>query len=165
MNDVTHELKELSLATSDDGLGNREWATLLQVLNEHPDKVADLYAWMLSNHKGYVEPRVRAGQELHKIDPEWLRSALEVLIQSSDPDDRDTAVLLSIEFRDLQVFALAKPLLHDPYPYLQFEAVELLKDVYPNDVLVALRGLLNHEEKWAREEAQKLLTDWAIDTE
>lgn len=165
MGEVTDELREQLLATPDDGLGNREWTTLLRVLNQHPDEATDIYTWMLSNHKGYIEPRVRAGQALHKIDPGRLRSALEVLIQSSDPDDRDTAVLLLIEFRDLQIYALAKPLLRDQYPYLQFEAIELLKDVYPNDVLATLRELLTHEGKWAREEAQKLLTNWTTAAE
>jgi hypothetical protein len=165
MSDATDELRELLLSTPDDGLGNQEWDVLNRVLDRHPDRATDLFAWMLTEHKGYVAPRVQAGQELRKIDPVQLRSALERLIQSGDPDDRSTAVLLLKESRDSQIFAFAKPLLRDPYPYLQFEAVELLKDVYPNDVRVTLRGLLDHEEKWAREEAQKLLTDWAITAE
>ena len=63
-----------------------------ELLENPPDKVDVTLEWIFSAHKGYVEPRARAGQRFLERNPEQGWFILEQLMRSSDPDDRDVAV-------------------------------------------------------------------------
>jgi hypothetical protein len=82
---------------------------------------------------------------------------LETLINSRNPDDRDTGLTVLGRSGNADKYYLAKPILNDPYPYLQFDAVELLQKIYPEEVKSILWSLATHETVWVRENAQKLL--------
>lgn len=122
------------------------------------DKVDAILEWIFSEHKGYVEPRAKAGLRFLERNSEqgWL--ILEQLMQSSDPDDRDVAITVLERAGDQNNFYLAKPILEDPYPYLQFDAIDLLTNHFPSKVRSVLQSLLAHEQAWVRENAQKRLS-------
>lgn len=128
------------------------------LLAHPPDEFDAVLKWIFVEHKGYVEPRARAGLKFVQRNPVEGLTVIEQLIGSSDPDDRDAAVTVLERYGQASVFHLAKPLLIDRYPYLRFEAIELLGDIYPEEVKASLRELAEHEtEKWVREAAQNQL--------
>jgi hypothetical protein len=148
------------------GLPDNELDIIEELLENPPNEVDTILEWIFTEHKGYIEPRARAGLKFLEKNPTqgWL--ILERLINSSDPDNRDTALTVLGKVSNTDKYYLAKPLLKDPYPYLQFDAVELLLGIYPEEAKSVLWQLANHEtEAWVRENSRKLLLEMNEDIE
>ena len=92
--------------------------------------------------------------------PEAFWHATSRLINSSNPDDRDTAVTALRDIDDVGKFDLIRPLLDDQYFYIQAEAIEQLKDHFRTEVLDRLRALSTHENLhysiWAKDMLKEL---------
>lgn len=157
MNKILEELKQELQATADYGLWEREWAIVEKALERTPSFTNQILEWVFAELNGYVDTRVRAGRELCKFNRQRVWSVLELLIKSGDPDDRDTALTLLTELGSEYAYQLAKPILKDRYPYLQFDAVEFLKDKYPSEAIEMLQELAQHENPKTREIAVKYL--------
>jgi HEAT repeat protein len=158
MMDVGEEYKNRMRNAPDDYLPGNEWDTVDELLANSPDGLDTILEWIFSEHKGYVEPRARAGERFLERNPTrgWL--VLERLLSSNDPDDRDTAITVLGRTGDRTRYYLARPLLRDPYGYLQYEAVELLMKDYPEEVRPILQELARQATtEWEKEAAQKLL--------
>lgn len=149
--------KAKELLKIDPGDANNEWEIVTQLIVEAPAQSRILLEWLFETHAGYVDTRVKAGREILAIDSGNGWKTLEKLINSSDPDDRDTALTLLIETHDARSTVWAKELLHDRYPYLSLEAAEFLLQTYPDEVEDALSILVSNEQQWVREEAERLL--------
>lgn len=149
--------------TPDYGRIEIEWAAVLKVLEQSPTQAAALFEWAFAKYKeGYTDTRVQAGRQVLKDNPQrgWL--ILEQLIVSDNPDDRDTALTLLAESGDPRAYPLVKPLLQDPWPYLQLDAAGFLKDIYSDEVVIALQNLLDHGSVWVGEAAQLLLQEMNV---
>jgi hypothetical protein len=165
MTDSLAEYKNRMQTAPDVGLPDNECDIVDDLLAQPPGEFDAILKWIFAEHKGYVEPRVRAGLRFLERNPAEGLTVIEQLIGSSDPDDRDTAITVLERYGQINVFHLAKPLLNDPYPYLQFEAVALLRNIYAEEVNSTLKELAEHRtEKWVRESAQKQLNGMSEST-
>jgi HEAT repeat protein len=134
-----------------------QWQTIESLLAPDHSARRNILGWLLTNHEGYVEVRVRAGTELLTENPKEAWRIIEDLVKSDDPDDRDTALTLLSQNPSQAGYELARPLLKDPWPYLRLEAVEYLKHVYANEVRQVLSELEQHSEEWVRKAARSSL--------
>lgn len=155
MSDILEEVKKRLLC--DFGNPEHEWQALLNLLERAGTHTSAVLRWIFAEYKGYTKTRARAGLEFVKGNPieGWL--ILEHLIASDDPDDRDTALTVLVMSGDSRAPQLAKALLKDTWPYLQFDAADFLKEIYPTEVNAALQSLLHHDEEWVRDEARRRL--------
>ena len=118
----------------------------------------ELLRWELEEGKRFVDPRKQAGLTLFRENPSQVWSILEKLVASSDPDDRDTACETLQEINEPRAYPLVKPLLHDQYPYLQLEACDFLKNIYPDEVTRTLTELLQNPNESIQIAAKELLS-------
>jgi len=148
-----------------EGLPGNEWDVVNDLLAHPPDDLDAILKWIFTEHVGYVEPRARAGLRFVERNPTEGLVVIEQLISSSNSDDRDTAIAILERYGQSSVFHLARPLLQDPYPYLRFDAVELLRDIYPEEVKATLREMAEYKaENWVRELAQNKLREMGENT-
>ena len=155
---VVEKYKNRMRNAPDDGLAENELAIVDELLANLPDELDTILEWILTEHKGYVEPRARAGKCFLERNPArgWL--VLECLLSSMDPDDRDTAIEVLGRTGDRTKYHLARPLLRDPYRYLQYEAIELLMKEYPEEVRPVLQQLARQATtEREKEDARELL--------
>jgi hypothetical protein len=156
--DIVEEYKNRMCKAPHEGLPGNEWEIVDELLANSPDGLDTILEWIFSEHRGYVEPRARAGERFLQRNPTrgWL--VLERLLSSSVPDDRDVAITALGRTGERSSYLLARPLLRDAYGYLQFEAVELLMQDYPEEVRPVLQELAREARaEWEKEYAQKLL--------
>ncbi len=135
-----------------------QWEMLNRLLegSTEPDREAVL-RWVFTKHYGYIDVRIKAGIEFVQKNPEIGWPALEELLASTDPDDRDTALSVLVEINDPRGYPLAKPMLNDPWDYLKLDAIDFLQTVYPEEVNVAIQALLESPHEGARQAALKQL--------
>ncbi len=143
MGTVEEYAERMRMAPDEDQPGN-EWDIVSQLLTNPPDEFDAILEWIFTWHKGYVAPRVIAGLKFIERNPAQGWTALEQLIHSDDPDDRDTALQTLEGSKNQNQYFLAKSLLQDEYRYLQVEAIDLLREIFPDEVEDALRSLANH---------------------
>ena len=134
-----------------------EWAALLSVLVHAGAQTDAILQWVFAEAVGYTDTRVHAGAAFLQRHPLEGWRILERLRRSPDPDDRDVALTLLSLSTDPRAPELAKPCLRDPYPYLQFAAVDFLAATYPTEVVATLRTLAQHERPAIRNAAQERL--------
>lgn len=113
--------------------------------------------WVYAMSDVYVATRVFAGLELAKTHYTDVWQLAAQLVVSADPDDRDTGMEVLVQLDRTRAYPLVKHLLNDKYLYIQFEAVEVLKEIYPTEVRATLQKLLFHDEERVRQEAQQHL--------
>ncbi len=133
------------------------WQTLSALVDKAGPQIELILKWIFTEYKGYTYTRARAGIRYYTNAPSDAWPVIEQLVLSSDPDDRDTALEVLKMSGDPRALDLAKLLLKDPYPYLQLDAADYLRALYPDEVAVVLRDLLNHKDKRTRETAKNLL--------
>ncbi len=156
MNNHLEEAKQL--LKQEPRLDEDQWQVLEKLLMRAGDQTDSILRWVFADHTGYTEVRVRAGLEFFKRNPAEGWSILEYLVTSDDADNRDTALGVLVASEDPRAPQLARSLLTDPWPYLQFDAANFLEKIYRADVVAALQALLkSSEEEWIRDEAQKRL--------
>jgi hypothetical protein len=143
----------------DEQYPGNEWDIVYQILDTHPEEFDEILKWIFTKHQGYVHPRVLAGNTYVSRNPHQGFNLIEQLIKSLDPDDRDTGVSVLEETGNIEKYILAKPLLDDKYPYLQFDGIRLLKSIIPKEVKVTLQRLLKHDQEWVIEKAQTELSE------
>ena len=136
---------------------DEEWEALQSVLVRAGAQADDILKWVLAEAVGFTDTRAQAGAEFLKRHPVEGWRILEHLITSPDPDDRDVALTLLIDSRDPRAAELVKPVLRDPYRYLQFDAIDFLEQTYPTEVVATLRTLAQDKQEWVREAAQERL--------
>lgn len=139
---------------------DEELHLLEQYLAQAGAEKLPLVQWVYQEGTGFVDPRAKAGMMFFEEDPETFWNVTERLIHSAKPDDRDTAITTLQDIDDPRKFDLIKPLLDDPYFYIQSEAIEQLKDIFREEVLERLRTLSahanHHYSAWAKEILKKL---------
>jgi hypothetical protein len=140
------------------------------VLEELLDKAGSqrdaLLQWVFAQYQsGYVNTRVWAGREFLKGNQDEAWKILECLITSDDSGDRSTALDILEETNDPRAPYLAKPLLRDTAPYLQFGAAEFLKSYYPEDVIATLRSLLDYNDSRTRKIAREKLREMGVNVD
>jgi hypothetical protein len=124
----------------------------------------ELLRWVLEDHvTGFVDARKMAGLELVRESPSQTWNILKKLLNSDNPDDRDTASEILQEINTPDIYPLMKPLLYDRYPYIRFDACDFLKDIYRDEVIVSLRQMLSDPDERTRNAAKKRLLDMKID--
>lgn len=106
---------------------------------------------------GYTSTRKAAGLLVIKEHPRKGWEILSLLVESSNPDDRDAALEIIQELKDPRGEDLLRRLLSDPYPYIQLDACEYLLFKLPQEVHPILQKLQKHDLDWVREEAENLL--------
>jgi len=122
----------------------------------------ELLKWVMKDKKvGFVAARRRAGLEFVKNSPDEGWEILELLIQSENPDDRETACEILEELNDPRSPNLVKNLLNDEYPSLQFDACDFLSEIFPQEVKVTLQRLTSHKSNIVRAAAEKRLNQMA----
>jgi hypothetical protein len=140
-----------------------ESSELEELLNQVGSQRVELLRWVFAEHQnGYVNTRVWAGREFLKDNPNEGWKILQQLITSDKSEDRSTALDILEETNDPRAPALAKPLLQDNAPYLRFGAADFLKSYYPEEVIAALRDLLNHKEMVTRVAAKQRLLEMGV---
>ena len=118
----------------------------------------ELLKWVMKDKKvGFVAARRQAGLEFVKNSPDEGWEILELLIQSENPDDRETACEILEELNDPRSPNLVKNLLNDEYPSLQFDACDFLSEIFPQEVKESLQRLTCHKSNIVREAAEKRL--------
>jgi hypothetical protein len=157
MTNIIEAYQQKMRMVPDNGLPDNELVIVDELLKSPPDEADTILEWIFAEHKGYIEARARAGLKFLEKNPMQGWFILETLINSRNPDDRDTGLTVLGRSGNADKYYLAKPILNDPYPYLQFDAVELLQKIYPEEVKSILWSLATHETVWVRENAQKLL--------
>ncbi len=135
-----------------------QWEMLNRLLEgeTEPDREAALH-WVFTKHYGYIDVRIKAGTEFVQKTPEIGWPALEQLISSTDPDDRDTALSVLVKINDPRGYPLVKSMLNDPWDYLKLDAIDFLQTVYPEAVNVAIQALLESPDEGVRQAALKQL--------
>jgi hypothetical protein len=141
---IVEEYAERMRTAPDDCKPGNEWDIVSELLTNPPDEFDAILEWIFTAHKGYVAPRAIAGLKFIERKPERGWAALGQLIRSDDPDDRDTALQTLENSKNQNQYFLAKPLLQDEYRYLQFEAIDLLREIFPDEVEDALRNPASH---------------------
>jgi HEAT repeat protein len=136
---------------------DEQWRRIQAVLPHDAREKTDVLSWLVEKHKGYVDVRIQAGTVLLREQAEPIWSIIERLITSDNPDDRDVALSLLSQLSSERAHQLARPLLHDTWPYLQLEAAGYLKEIYPAETAHALEPLLQHQEAWVRTAAKSTL--------
>lgn len=137
----------------------QRWNEVKLALSESVPEKNKVLQWIFREYKGFTYYRSRAGVHYVSTYPADGWTILEELINSKDPDDRDTAISVISEMSDSRGDSLALKLLLDDYPYLQFAAVEMLMKTHRQEVLNVLKELTSHKEQWVREKAYKLLLE------
>ncbi len=156
MNNFLEEAKQL--LKQEPRLDEDQWQMLNKLLMGAGDQTDSVLRWVFADHAGYTEVRVRAGLEFFRRNPAEGWSILEYLVTSDDADNRDTALGVLVASEDPRAPQLARSLLTDPWPYLQFDAADFLEKIYRVDVIATLQVLLkSNEDEWIRDEAQKRL--------
>jgi HEAT repeat protein len=150
----------LALLDQDTPTMDDQWDIVLKLIGESEPNKSAIFRYIYLQYKGSTYYRVCAACEYLKKYPNEGRRTLEELIRSKDPDDRDTAVTVISEFNDPELRYLARQLLNDKYPYIQFAAIEILYTKFPDEVKIALNRLLDHEERWVRDKARRLLGEY-----
>ena len=143
------------------GSAEQEWELLTDLLKGTTTYRYDIFKWVFIEHQGYTRTRAWAGREVFQANAEEGWKAISHLLSSKDPDDRETALMTIKTFNDPRVPLIIKPLLYDPWPYIQFAAAEILKDIYPEEVKSVMQALQTHEEQWVRDSAEAMLKDMA----
>jgi len=156
MDSFTYILKLLDRDTPN---MEQQWNEVKFALGESEPKKNEILQWIFCEYKGFTYYRSRAGVHYVSTYPDKGWAILEELINSEDPDDRDTAISVISEISDSRGDSLALKLLVDDYPYLQFAAVEVLMKTHRNEVLNVLNKLTTHKEQWVREKAYELLLE------
>ena len=133
-----------------------EWKTLQSFLSRSDVVRYNILVWAFMKLPGYVNNRAWAGLEIYSINKQHCMELVGLLVSSEDPDDRDTALTVVRNINDVNYFDIVKPLLYDSVPYIQLDAVELLKDVFQEEAHNALAKLLQHDELWVRESAYEI---------
>lgn len=137
----------------------QQWNEVKRVISESEPEKNEILQWIFREYKGFTYYRSRAGVHYVSTYPDDGWAILHEMINSEDPDNRDTAISVISEIRDSRGDSLALKLLSDDYPYLQFAAVEILMKTHRNEVLNVLHELTTHKEQWVREKAYQLLLE------
>ncbi len=145
----------------DPGSSTAQWQLVENILAEYPAERDTILRWVYAELPGYVWTRMQAGEFFIADFPEEGWQIVERLIQSEDPDDRDTALSLLVKLNDPRGPMLARSMLRDPWPYMQFDAIEYLKNVYPTEAREALLSLLQHEDLRVRKQASSILNEFS----
>ena len=118
---------------------------------------AEFVKWVFQSLKGYIVTRKEAGLRFMHEQPDEGWIIISELIESIDPDDRDTASEVIRELQDPKGDDFVKQLLDDRWPYIQLDACEYLFSRFPEDVRPVLQKLSKHDREWVREYAKKML--------
>jgi hypothetical protein len=154
-----NRLKEIE--TRDHGSPEAEWSALSDLIFEDLSETTGLLRYLLTSYQGYVDTRIRAGVLMMEQHPHETRENLKTLLGSSSPDDRDTALGVLRQTLDVELMASAKPILYDPFAYLQIEAADLLLHIYPEEAMATLQLLAKHHDSWLRALAERRLEEAA----
>jgi len=92
MKDIVQEYIEGMKTAPDQQYPGNEWDIVNELLANPPSEFDAILLWIFEEHKGYVAPRVQAGLKFVERNPEEGIVIIKRLVNSDDPDDRDTAI-------------------------------------------------------------------------
>lgn len=139
---------------------NLEWEYLESSLKNNDSERIPILEWVFSNSPAYWDTRARAGLILLQENEQETWSMLEKLVDSADPDDNGTALTVFELTGDSRGFEYAKRWLADNiHPATQIEAINFLKELYPDEVLKSLVVLTDHSDPNIRKTAKRIMDE------
>ncbi len=114
--------------------------------------------WVFRSYEGYIATRREAGLRFFSKQPEYGWDIVSELINSTDPNDRDTANEVIQELQDPRGDIYMEKLLCDEDPNLQIDACRYLLEKVPEVVKPILEALRLHKWQWVRERALEILS-------
>jgi hypothetical protein len=134
-----------------------EWEYLESLIRKSEVERLPLLKWVFEQSPAYWETRAHAGEILLQVNEIETWQILKNLVASADPDDNGTALTLFESIGDPRGIELAQDWLNDGvHPATQIEAINFLKDIYPERARLRVQALQNHEDSNIRNAATKL---------
>lgn len=113
-----------------------EWEYVKSSLPFNESERQLILKWVFLESPAYWETRAKAGLILLEENERETWSAIEKLVESPDPDDNGTALTIFEYTHDPRGPELAQKWLSDnTHPATRLEAINFLKDIYPDDML------------------------------
>ena len=136
---------------------SHEWEYLESLIQKSRLERLSLLHWVFEESPAYWETRAQAGMILLRENESETWQILKKLVASADPDDNGTALTLFESTGDPRGVELAQDWLNDGvHPATQIEAIDFLKDNFPDKVWERLQVLSNREDPDIRNTARKL---------
>jgi len=157
-------LEEAKLRLRQDFISpSSEWEYLESLISKSETDRFPLLKWVFEKSPAYWESRARAGLVLSQNNEADVWEILKNLVESHDPDDNGTALTFFEKTGDPRRLELAKIWLSSSaHPVTQLEAIDFLKDVYPDEVQVCLRALFNNPSPDIQQSARKIAGEMGV---
>ncbi len=155
---MTSILDEAKLRLQKDFLSpSHEWEYLESLMKSSESERLPLLHWVFEESPAYWDTRAHAGMILLQENEVETWQTLKRLVAIADPDDNGTALTIFENTGDPRGIELAQNWLNDGvHPATQIEAINFLKNIYPERVSLRVQALSNHEDPNIRETAKRL---------
>ncbi len=155
---MTSILDEAKLRLQKDFLSpSHEWEYLESLMKRSESERLPLLHWVFEESPAYWDTRAHAGMILLQENEVETWQTLKRLVAIADPDDNGTALTIFENTGDPRGIELAQNWLNDGvHPATQIEAINFLKNIYPERVSLRVQALSNHEDPNIRETAKRL---------
>ncbi|MBL8077300.1 MAG: hypothetical protein JNM55_05000 [Anaerolineales bacterium] len=136
---------------------SHEWDYLESLIKKSESERLLLLQWVFEKSPAYWDTRARAGMILFQENEIETWQIIGKLVTSADPDDNGTALTIFERTGDPRGLELAQDWLNDGvHLATQVEAINFLKNIYPDRVWSRVQALSNHEDPNYRKTAKKL---------
>ena len=155
---MTSILEEAKLRLQKDFLSSsHEWEYLESLIKKSKSERLALLHWVFEESPAYWDTRAHAGMILLQENEVETWQTLKRLVASADPDDNGAALTVFENTGDPRGIELAQAWLNDGvHPATQIEAINFLKNIYPERVWLRVQALSNHEDPNIRHTAKRL---------
>lgn len=155
---MTNILDEAKTRLQHDFLSpSAEWEYLESLIHKSKSDRIRLLEWVFAESPAFWDTRVFAGMILLKENELETWQIIRKLVESTDPDDNGTALTLFEHTGDPRGPELAQYWLNGTAnPVTQIEAINFLKNIYPDKVWARVQALVNHEDPYIQRAAKKL---------
>ena len=140
---------------------NLEWAYLESLLKKNSSERIPILKWVFSDSPAYWDTRARAGLILLQENEQETWSILERLVESVDPDDHGSALVVFEMIGDPRGFEYARRWLADDiHPATQIEAINFLKEMYPDEAFARLQSLTKYSDPEIQKTANRMMSEF-----
>ena len=140
---------------------NLEWEYLESMLKKNGSARIPILEWVFSDSPAYWDTRARAGLILLQENEQEAWSMLERLVDSADPDDNGSALTVFEIIGDPCGFEYAKRWLADDiHPATQIEAINFLKEMYPDEAFARLQSLTKYSDPDIQKTAKRMMDEF-----
>lgn len=135
-----------------------QWPDICERIDSLPSAEQQaLLEWVLFDYDGYVAVRSSAGLLLLNMNYNRYWSRVVALLESTDPDARDTLFEILAARDDAKARKVMLGLIEDEHSYIQIEALDHLQHYYPELVQHKARANLNSAHEELRQHARTIL--------